>query len=105
MKRDPACSAPTARFTHSKKYCFRILGSSVLPDLLDTMNRVRAGSIWLSIVLICAGSVEFEHQKLGTAVLMSERLREHLRPEARSPHAKEDRMAEVLFPDILRETR
>jgi hypothetical protein len=58
MNRDPASSLPTARVAHSKKYCFKILGSSVLPDLLETMKRVRAGSILLSIVRICAGSVE-----------------------------------------------
>jgi hypothetical protein len=42
MKRDPARSTPTAAFARSKKYCFRMLGSTVLPDLLETMKSVRA---------------------------------------------------------------
>ena len=58
MKRDPACSAPTTCFARSKKYCLKILGSSVLPDLLDTRNSVLARSTFCSIALICAGSVE-----------------------------------------------
>ena len=65
MKRDPTSLAPTARFAHSKKYCFKIFGSSVLPDLLDTMKSVRAGSIVLSIVRICAGSVESSTSSSG----------------------------------------
>src|ERR1035441_6941170 len=35
-----------------------MLGSSVLPDLLETMKRVLARSIFFSTLLICAGSVE-----------------------------------------------
>ena len=101
MNRDPALSAPTARFTHSKKYCFRIFGSSVLPDLLDTMKSVRAGSILLSMVRIWAGSVEVEHQKLRAAVLTSERLGKHLRPETRSAHAEENDVGEALLSDIF----
>ena len=101
MNRDPAWSPPTARFAHSKKYCFRILGSSVLPDLLDTMKSVRAGSILLSMVRICAGSVEFEHQQLRAAVLTSEGLGEHLRPETRSAHAEENDVREALLSHIF----
>ncbi len=65
MKRDPASCAPTAASTRAKKYCFSTSGSSVLPDLLDTMNSVRAGSILLSMVRICAGSVELRTRSSG----------------------------------------
>src|SRR5262249_29980191 len=44
--------------TRSKKYCLKMLGSCVLPDLLETMNRVLARSSLASVALICAGSVE-----------------------------------------------
>ena len=65
MNRGPALPALSALSTPAKKYCFRIFGSSVLPDLLDTMNSVRAGSIRLSIVRICAGSVESRTKSCG----------------------------------------
>ena len=39
-KRWPALAVPIA-LARSKKYCLKMLGSSVLPDLLDTMNSVR----------------------------------------------------------------
>ena len=38
----PTLSAPTTFFVRSKKYCLKMFGSSVLPDLLETMNRVVA---------------------------------------------------------------
>jgi hypothetical protein len=44
----PTLSAPTVCLMRSKKYCFRMLGSSVLPDLLDTMQSVRARSSFFS---------------------------------------------------------
>ena len=46
-----------------------------------------------------------EHQQLGMAVLTSERLGKHLRPEARSAHAEEKDVGEVLLPDILGQAR
>ena len=58
IKRLPAFSAPKTRFTRSKKYCLKMLGSRVLPDLLDTMNSVFAKSTLFSKALTCAGSVE-----------------------------------------------
>ena len=42
MKWPPAWAGPTARFTRSKKYWNSAFGSSVVPDLLDTMNSVFA---------------------------------------------------------------
>ena len=44
MKCLPASAAPTTCFTRSKKYCLKIFGSSVLPDLLETMKIVFAMS-------------------------------------------------------------
>ena len=49
---------PSAACARSKKYCLKMFGSSVLPDLLDTMNSVRAQIDRLSMRRICAGSVE-----------------------------------------------
>ena len=39
-KRLPASSEPTSCSIRSKKYCLKMLGSSVEPDLLETMNSV-----------------------------------------------------------------
>src|SRR6516164_6521654 len=58
MNRLPTSSSPTACLIRSKKYCLKMLGSSVLPDLLDTMQRVFLRSSLFSSSLICAGSVE-----------------------------------------------
>ena len=65
MKRFGACSPPTASFTRSKKYCSKILGSSVVPDLLETMKSVLARSISLSRAFTCAGSVESRIRSCG----------------------------------------
>ena len=43
-----ALPAPLAFSARSKKYCLKMLGSSVEPDLLETMNSVFARSILLS---------------------------------------------------------
>ncbi len=53
-----ASCSPIFCFTRSKKYCLKIFGSRVAPDLLETKNRVWDRSILFSKVLICAGSVE-----------------------------------------------
>ncbi len=58
MNRLPTSFSPTAFFTRSKKYCLKIFGSSVLPDLLDTMQSVFLRSSFFSMALICVGSVE-----------------------------------------------
>ncbi len=42
-----------------------MLGSSVLPDLLDTRNKVRLGSMRRSKSAICAGSVESSTWSFG----------------------------------------
>lgn len=43
--------------TRPKIYSMKMLGSSVLPDLEETMNSALPRSTTRSIVLICAGSV------------------------------------------------
>src|SRR5205814_3088917 len=65
MKWLPALSAPTVCFTRSKKYCLKIFGSSVLPDLLDTTNNVFARSTFCSNALTWGGSVESRTYDLG----------------------------------------
>ena len=90
--------SPCAR---SKKYCLRMFGSSVLPDLLETMKSVLAGSILASIARICAGSVESSTSSFGIAILRAERLRQHFRAEARSAHAEKQDMGEASEPGRL----
>ena len=58
IKRLPAFSAPMVCFTRSKKYCLKIFGSRVVPDLLETINRLFARSSFFSNDLTWAGSVE-----------------------------------------------
>src|ERR1041385_1727496 len=58
IKCRPIFSFPSASCARAKKYCLKMLGSSVEPDLLATMKSVRLRSTWLSMDLICAGSVE-----------------------------------------------
>ena len=56
---------PTASFMRAMKYCFRILGSSVEPDLLDTRMIVFARSTLCSAARTCAGSVESTTERRG----------------------------------------
>ena len=90
------CSAPTAALRALEEILLQDLGSSVLPDLLDTMKSVRAGSILLSMVRICAGSVESSTRSSGYRRLSPEGLGKHLWPEARSAHAEQQDMREAL---------
>src|SRR5436305_8808463 len=74
IKRSPAPS-PNACFTRSKKYCLKIFGSSVVPDLLDTKKSVLLKSILFSIALICAGSVESSTCSSGNPSILPKDLR------------------------------
>src|SRR5437879_1098965 len=49
---------PAALGSRHKKYCLKMLGSSVEPDLLETIKKVFARSSLSSDALICTGSVE-----------------------------------------------
>src|ERR1700740_3319479 len=52
-----------------------MFGSSVLPDLLDTMQIVRLRSTWASIALICAGSVESSTCNVGKPLILPKVMR------------------------------
>src|SRR5438552_14912781 len=65
MKCAAASASPSAALARSQKYCLKMLGSSVLPDLLETINSVRSRSIVLSRRRIWAGSVESRTCKRG----------------------------------------
>jgi hypothetical protein len=75
MKWLPALSAPTACFVRSKKYCLKMLGSSVLPDLLETMKSVRAISTLFSKAFTCAGSVESRTCRSGYPAILPKVMR------------------------------
>ena len=92
-KRFAASAAPTAAFARAKKYCLKMFGSSVLPDLLETMNSVRDGSMRLSTVRICAGSVESSTCSLGKPGCGAKGFAEHLGAEARPAHAEQQEIA------------
>ena len=78
MKRLPALSAPMVCFTRSKKYCLKIFGSSVVPDLLETMNKVLGRFTLFSEALTCAGSVESSTCSCGESGDLAEGHRQHV---------------------------
>ena len=93
----PGRLAPAPDAARSKKYCLRMLGSSVPPDLLDTMNSVLAPrSIWL---LECLRSAPGRWSRApgarAQARLRAEGLREDLGTEARAAHAEQQHVGEV----------
>ena len=57
-KRRAASAGPRTAATRSKKYCWKALGSSVLPDLLATITSVRSRSTRPSSAATCDGTVE-----------------------------------------------
>ena len=101
MKWLPALSAPTACFVRSKKYCLKMLGSSVLPDLLETMKSVSAISILFSNAFTCAGSVESRTCKIRISGNLAERHAQNFRTQARSAHAEQKNVLEAGAPDFL----
>ena len=58
--------------TRSKKYCLKMLGSSVLPDLLETMKRVFCRSSFASKRFDLRGIGGIEHVQLGEALDLAE---------------------------------
>src|SRR5215469_9005218 len=66
----PASCAPIAELTCLKKYSLKILGSSVDPDLLETMNKVSFKSTAFSADRICAGSVESSTSSSGKPAIL-----------------------------------
>ena len=67
MKCFPAFAAPTTCFTRSKKYCLKIFGSRVLPDLLETMKMVFARSSFGLNGFDLSRIGGIENEKLGIA--------------------------------------
>ena len=98
MNRRPASVAPTSRSTRSKKYCFRMFGSSVDPDLLETMKSVRSRSTACSNASHLRRVRRIEHVQLGKAVGPAERLPHHFGTEARSSHPEQQDMGEAGAP-------
>ena len=72
----------------SKKYCLKMFGSSVEPDLLETMNSVffRSTLVLERPHLRRVGRIE--NVQLGEAVDLAEGHLQHFGAEARSPHAR-----------------
>ena len=90
MKRRPASFRPTSRSTRSKKYCLKMLGSSVEPDLLETMNSVCARSTACSNGLHLRRVGRVEHVQLReTRRSLPKVVLQHFGAQARSPHAQQ----------------
>ena len=93
MKRRPASCGPSTAFTRSKKYCLKILGSSVDPD--------EEGVLQIDLVLerLHLGRVgRIEHVKLREARDLPEGHLHPFRPEARSPHRQQEDVGEAGAP-------
>ncbi len=100
MKRLPALSAPTVCFTRSKKYCLKMLGSSVLPDLLETMNkRLRQIDFVLErLDLRRIGGIE--HVQSGKPAILPKVISQHFGAQTGTTHAQQQDVGEVFFLDI-----
>ena len=96
MKRLPALSAPTVCFARSKKYCLKMLGSSVVPDLLETMNSVlrQIDFVLERLDLRRIGGVE--HVKLGKAGDLAEGFFEDFGAKAGAAHAEQKDVGEAV---------
>ena len=73
----------------------KMLGSSVLPDLEETMNSVLPRSTALSIALTLRGIGAVQHVETRPTGLLPEGLAQHFRPEARSAHAEQHDLGET----------
>ncbi len=71
-----------------------MLGSSVPPDLLETIKSVLARSTLFSTLLICAGSVESRTCRRGKPGVCGEGQSKHLRAKAGSAHAEQQNVRE-----------
>ena len=71
-----------------------MFGSSVEPDLLDTMNSVRFRSIFFSVSATCAGSVESSTCKFWKTRAPAKGQSEHFGTQAGSAHAQQERILE-----------
>src|SRR5579862_3122671 len=98
MKRLPAFSAPIVCFTRSKKYCLKIFGSSVVPDLLETINKVFARSTFFSKALTCAGSVESSTCNWGKPDILP-KVSANTSAQTGAAHAQQQDVGEIFFLD------
>ena len=72
MKRLPASVRADSLLHALEEILLENFGSSVVPDLLETMNRVFARSILFSNALTCAGIGGIEHVQFGKAGNLAE---------------------------------
>ena len=98
-KRRAASAGPRTAATRSKKYCWKALGSSVLPDLLATITSVRSRSTRPSSGGDLRRHRRVEDVQLGRAGLASERARQHLGTQAGAAHAEQQRVREAVPAD------
>ena len=80
-----------------------MFGSSVEPDLLDTMNSVCVRSTLCSNVFDLRGIGGIEHVQLGKPGDLAERRLQHLGAEARAAHAEQQHVGEAGAPRDLRD--
>ena len=82
-----------------------MFGSSVVPDLLDTMKIVFARSTLFSMAFTCAGSVESSTNNCGIPVDLAESLLQNFGTQAGSAHAEQQRVLESgrfhIFGDVF----
>ena len=72
-----------------------MLGSSVLPDLLETMQIVLLRSIFLLDRLDLRGIGGIQNVQLGEALDLAEGQPQNFRAKARAAHAEQQRMLEL----------
>ena len=94
MNRRPASFSPTICLTRSKKYCLKMFGSSVAPDLLETMKIVVFRSILFSNAHL-SRIRRVQHVELGKPADRAECHPQHFRTQARTAHAEQQRMGEA----------
>ena len=94
-KRRPASFAPTSCETRSKKYCLKMFGSRVEPDLLETMKIVffKIDFVLERLHLGRVGGIE--HVQFGKSADLPEGHLHHFRTEARAAHAQQQDMREA----------
>ena len=100
MNRQPALSAPTVCLARSKKYCLKMLGSRVVPDLLETMNKVFARLTLFSNAFTCAGSVESSTCSSGKPAILPKVSLQHIRTQAGTTHAQQQDVGEVFLLNV-----
>ena len=99
MKRLPALSAPMVCFTRSKKYCLKMFGSSVVPDLLETMNRRLRQIDFVLERLDLRRIGGIEHVQFGEAGDLAEGFLQYVGAETGTAHAQQQDVGKIFFLD------